>query len=147
ALPHRCEKQACPAVVVLASALTARIRPLRRRTPARAGRVVWIFGIGSRPGGSTCELPANTAEIMTRQTGPDDVHGSAADMIADAAPAAPRRDPAGGEAPAPARGAEAVAPSPPADYAAIRSIMAGIMVAMFISALEQTIVAPALPAI
>jgi predicted MFS family arabinose efflux permease len=35
----------------------------------------------------------------------------------------------------------------PADHAAIRAIVAGIMLAMFLSALEQTIVAPALPAI
>ncbi len=45
---------------------------------------------------------------------------------------------------APAVGAAAaVAP----DRALIRSVMAGIMLAMFLSALEQTIVAPALPAI
>jgi EmrB/QacA subfamily drug resistance transporter len=36
---------------------------------------------------------------------------------------------------------------PPLDHAAIRTIMGGIMLAMFLSALEQTIVAPALPAI
>ena len=35
----------------------------------------------------------------------------------------------------------------PADHAAVRAIVAGIMLAMFLSALEQTIVAPALPAI
>src|SRR5271155_5787974 len=35
----------------------------------------------------------------------------------------------------------------PLDHAAIRTIIAGIMLAMFLSALEQTIVAPALPAI
>jgi EmrB/QacA subfamily drug resistance transporter len=35
----------------------------------------------------------------------------------------------------------------PLDHAAIRTIVAGIMLAMFLSALEQTIVAPALPAI
>jgi EmrB/QacA subfamily drug resistance transporter len=35
----------------------------------------------------------------------------------------------------------------PMDHAAVRSIVAGIMLAMFLSALEQTIVAPALPAI
>jgi len=35
----------------------------------------------------------------------------------------------------------------PLDHAAIRAIVAGIMLAMFLSALEQTIVAPALPAI
>jgi EmrB/QacA subfamily drug resistance transporter len=37
--------------------------------------------------------------------------------------------------------------SAPLDHAAIRTIVAGIMLAMFLSALEQTIVAPALPAI
>jgi EmrB/QacA subfamily drug resistance transporter len=35
----------------------------------------------------------------------------------------------------------------PLDHTAIRAIVAGIMLAMFLSALEQTIVAPALPAI
>ncbi len=35
----------------------------------------------------------------------------------------------------------------PLDHATIRTIVAGIMLAMFLSALEQTIVAPALPAI
>ncbi len=39
------------------------------------------------------------------------------------------------------------ASTPPVDHAAVRSIVAGIMLAMFLSALEQTIVAPALPAI
>src|SRR5215472_16799137 len=39
-------------------------------------------------------------------------------------------------------------PAPaPVDHAAVRAIVAGIMLAMFLSALEQTIVAPALPAI
>jgi EmrB/QacA subfamily drug resistance transporter len=38
-------------------------------------------------------------------------------------------------------------PAVPLDHAAIRTIVAGIMLAMFLSALEQTIVAPALPAI
>ena len=38
-------------------------------------------------------------------------------------------------------------PAPPLDHAAVRTIVAGIMLAMFLSALEQTIVAPALPAI
>jgi EmrB/QacA subfamily drug resistance transporter len=37
--------------------------------------------------------------------------------------------------------------SAPLDHAAVRTIVAGIMLAMFLSALEQTIVAPALPAI
>ena len=45
-----------------------------------------------------------------------------------------------------------IAPTPrqhaaPLDHATIRTIVAGIMLAMFLSALEQTIVAPALPAI
>jgi EmrB/QacA subfamily drug resistance transporter len=35
----------------------------------------------------------------------------------------------------------------PIDHAAVRAVVAGIMLAMFLSALEQTIVAPALPAI
>jgi len=38
-------------------------------------------------------------------------------------------------------------PAAPLDHAAVRTIVAGIMLAMFLSALEQTIVAPALPAI
>ena len=37
--------------------------------------------------------------------------------------------------------------SAPLDHAAIRAFMLGIMLAMFLSALEQTIVAPALPTI
>jgi EmrB/QacA subfamily drug resistance transporter len=41
----------------------------------------------------------------------------------------------------------AVEPSAPLDHGAVRAIVAGIMLAMFLSALEQTIVAPALPAI
>jgi hypothetical protein len=35
----------------------------------------------------------------------------------------------------------------PLEPAAVRSIIAGIMLAMFLSALEQTIIAPALPTI
>ena len=38
-------------------------------------------------------------------------------------------------------------PAPPLDHAAIRPIIAGLMLSMFLSALEQTIVAPALSAI
>jgi EmrB/QacA subfamily drug resistance transporter len=38
-------------------------------------------------------------------------------------------------------------PHAPLDHATVRAIVAGIMLAMFLSALEQTIVAPALPAI
>jgi len=43
--------------------------------------------------------------------------------------------------------AQHAAGSKPLDHAAARTIVAGIMLAMFLSALEQTIVAPALPAI
>jgi EmrB/QacA subfamily drug resistance transporter len=43
--------------------------------------------------------------------------------------------------------AAAEKPAAPLDHATIRTIIAGIMLAMFLSALEQTIVAPALPAI
>src|ERR1700761_1875394 len=39
------------------------------------------------------------------------------------------------------------ASQPTLDHATVRAIVAGIMLAMFLSALEQTIVAPALPAI
>ena len=43
--------------------------------------------------------------------------------------------------------APASSPPAPLDHAAIRAIMVGILLAMFLSALEQTIVAPALPTI
>ena len=46
-----------------------------------------------------------------------------------------------------ARGPGDPAVVPPLDHAAINTIIAGIALAMFLSALEQTIVAPALPAI
>src|SRR5262245_19618141 len=39
------------------------------------------------------------------------------------------------------------APAAPLDHSSIRAIMMGILLAMFLSALEQTIVAPALPTI
>jgi EmrB/QacA subfamily drug resistance transporter len=84
---------------------------------------------------------------MTREISPDDAHSIAPDISGDAR--AQRR----GDAP-PATGAEAPhrppqhhAPADPLDHATIRAIVAGIMLAMFLSALEQTIVAPALPAI
>lgn len=46
-----------------------------------------------------------------------------------------------------ARGGHDPSVSPPLDHAAVNTIIAGIALAMFLSALEQTIVAPALPAI
>jgi MFS family permease len=51
-----------------------------------------------------------------------------------------------GETAAPAEPAEA-APAAPLDHALVRRIIVGILLAMFLSALEQTIVAPALPTI
>jgi EmrB/QacA subfamily drug resistance transporter len=54
--------------------------------------------------------------------------------------------PAKSGAPAPGGAGEATMPAP-LPHAAINKIIAGIMLAMFLSALEQTIVAPALPTI
>jgi EmrB/QacA subfamily drug resistance transporter len=48
---------------------------------------------------------------------------------------------------APTELSRASPPTASMDHAAVRTIVAGIMLAMFLSALEQTIVAPALPAI
>jgi MFS family permease len=93
---------------------------------------------------------ANTTKTMTRQTGPENVHGVAVDLNVGAPIGTPPQAAAGLEGRASAafaRGAQGAAGLPPLDHAAIRTIIAGIMVAMFISALEQTIVAPALPAI
>src|ERR1700734_4302034 len=81
---------------------------------------------------------------MTREIAPEDAHGIAPDIAGDERPsprgrtAPPERE----AAPAPDHAAAA-----PLDHATIRAIVAGIMLAMFLSALEQTIVAPALPAI
>ena len=71
---------------------------------------------------------------MTREIAPDDAHTRTRTS-------APTR----AEAPPPP--AQEHAAPPPLDHATIRAIVAGIMLAMFLSALEQTIVAPALPAI
>jgi EmrB/QacA subfamily drug resistance transporter len=94
--------------------------------------------------------PANTTKTMTRQTGPENVHGVAVDLNVGAPIGTPPQAAVGLEGRASAafaRGAQGAAGLPPLDHAAIRTVIAGIMVAMFISALEQTIVAPALPAI
>src|SRR5262245_28141631 len=93
--------------------------------------------------------PAKTAETMTRQIRPEDAHSIAPDIVADAPAAPPSEDAAGRSVfvSAFARAPQDAPSVPPLDHAAIRTIIAGIMVAMFISALEQTIVAPALPAI
>src|SRR5208282_1724862 len=83
---------------------------------------------------------------MPREINPADAH-SIAPAIGDGLAFARARslshrapEPAGAVEPQPAAAA-------PLDRAAIRTIIAGIMLAMFLSALEQTIVAPALPAI
>ena len=86
---------------------------------------------------------------MTRQIRPEDAHSIAPDIVADA-PVTPPPEDAGRSALASAafaRGPQNAAALPPLDHAAIRAIMVGIMLAMFLSALEQTIVAPALPTI
>src|ERR1700686_4866368 len=85
---------------------------------------------------------------MTREIAPEDAQGNAAGIAPDIA-GDERPSPRGRTAPperqaAPARNHAAAAPL---DHATIRAIVAGIMLAMFLSALEQTIVAPALPAI
>ena len=84
-----------------------------------------------------------------REINPDDAHSIAPDISADAAavPANAEVAPRSVASAAFARGPRDTTALPPLDHAAIRTIIAGIMVAMFISALEQTIVAPALPAI
>jgi EmrB/QacA subfamily drug resistance transporter len=88
---------------------------------------------------------------MPRDISPDDAHSIAPDLAGDGsalvrtkeADAARER----AESAALARGADDTTVLPPLDHAAIRTILAGIMLAMFLSALEQTIVAPALAAI
>jgi EmrB/QacA subfamily drug resistance transporter len=100
------------------------------------------------------DLPRDAARDMTgnmpREISPEDAHSIAPDVAGDdyararAEEGETRRSV---EPPAFARGLQDTAVLPPLDHAAIRTIIAGIMLAMFLSALEQTIVAPALPAI
>jgi EmrB/QacA subfamily drug resistance transporter len=99
------------------------------------------------------DRPRNAARDMTgnmpRGVSPDDAHSIApegdddwARVHAQACMARGRAEFAGlAQPPQPAT------IFPPLDHAAIRTVLAGIMLAMFLSALEQTIVAPALPAI
>src|SRR5689334_9244167 len=128
---HRLEKQACSAVAVLATAQAARIRPTRPgRTHERAPN---RFRDQDAADEGARKLPANAAEIMTRQIRPEDAPGIAADVISDAPAAMPPQDASENEARASAAyGPQTAAPLPPPDYAAIRTIIAGIMVAMFI---------------
>jgi EmrB/QacA subfamily drug resistance transporter len=72
---------------------------------------------------------------------PPHIHPDADDVVLDLA------GDQSAESRAFARGPQDTAVLPPLDHAAIRTIISGIMLAMFLSALEQTIVAPALPAI
>src|SRR5271169_1367457 len=83
----------------------------------------------------------NQSVLMTSEIAPEERHRIAADAAAElsAAGRAPRES----RAVVPPRAAAAMS----ADHAAARAIIFGIMLAMFLSALEQTIVAPALPAI
>ena len=78
---------------------------------------------------------------MTSEITPDDT--------AKLGPAPAGDDARPGGVPVPTESSEpgGVRAAAPLDHAAVRTIVAGIMLAMFLSALEQTIVAPALPAI
>ncbi len=69
---------------------------------------------------------------MASEIAPEDAHSIAPEMGSDAPPSTAERG---------------VAATVRLDHTAVRAIVAGIMLAMFLSALEQTIVAPALPAI
>ena len=84
---------------------------------------------------------------MTRQITPDEAHSIAPDVVADERPTGTASANAIAEPNASEPSAHGHTPGPPLDHATIRAIVAGIMLAMFLSALEQTIVAPALPAI
>ena len=85
---------------------------------------------------------------MTLELPPDDAYRVAAHVTGkEPAPSekdAAKPDPGRPVAP---RAEEYQPGAPPLDHAAIRTMIAGIMLALFLSALEQTIVAPALPAI
>ena len=83
---------------------------------------------------------------MTSESTPQDVLAATADvavgdMSTSRAPSAPR------QLSAQSFVAEHHPAAPAIDHATVHAIVAGIMLAMFLSALEQTIVAPALPAI
>ena len=85
---------------------------------------------------------------MSRKIGREDTHSiSLKDSDARTAAAYPEDAVRRREGAALARGTQDATALTPLDHAAVRTILAGIMLAMFLSALEQTIVAPALPAI
>ena len=90
----------------------------------------------------------NMSRNMPREIAANDAHGIAPDMGGnEAGRMEDGAAPASVESAAFARGPQDTTVLPPLDQAAIHTILAGIMLAMFLSALEQTIVAPALPAI
>ena len=98
------------------------------------------------PRNRTCDMTGD----MPRDVTPDDAHSIAPDIAGDDGASAPANEGAaqGSVASAAfARGPNDPTVLPRLDHTAIRTIIAGIMLAMFLSALEQTIVAPALPAI
>jgi EmrB/QacA subfamily drug resistance transporter len=87
---------------------------------------------------------------LPRDISPDDAHSIAPRLAGEAsandhAPEGAAHRP--GLSAAFARGAQDTGVLRTLDHAAIRTILVGIMLAMFLAALEQTIVAPALPAI
>ena len=88
---------------------------------------------------------AKPLRVMTSEIAPDDKPRIAADAFAEVS-AAGRASPESPAMPDAVRQAEAAAPAR-ISHAEVRAIFFGIMLAMFLSALEQTIVAPALPAI
>jgi EmrB/QacA subfamily drug resistance transporter len=86
---------------------------------------------------------------MTREIAPEEAHSIAPDLAGDRLARARAKGVAARLGPVVAHDqpVKEGATAGPLDHATIRSIIAGIMLAMFLSALEQTIVAPALPAI
>ncbi len=87
---------------------------------------------------------------LPRDIDPDDAHSIAPDLAGEASAierAAENSAHQSGASAAFARGSQDTTVLLPLDHAVIRTIFVGIMLAMFLSALEQTIVAPALPAI
>ena len=92
----------------------------------------------------------NMSRDTPRKVTPDDAHSIAPAIVTTDEAPAPANDQTAHqliESAALARGLQHTAALPRLDHAAIHTIIAGITLAMFLSALEQTIVAPALPAI
>lgn len=88
----------------------------------------------------------NVTRDMSHEINPIDAPSTASAIGDDLAPARDARRSRARVEPARASEPQSAAAAP-LDHTAIRTIIAGIMLAMFLSALEQTIVAPALPAI